>query len=146
MILLVAVTIVLSSTAGAAEWQGSCLGEFVESGEHGGRLRFTQRDTEGSQPHYLFFEDSCWQVSMTLGNRKDFIKNCQDTQLPPARDWEYVKNGRWNDDDTSLTLEFTSLSPCQLVRVKGEGDVLQKKGSSLGDYRSAYISVLNIMH
>ena len=76
---------------------------------------------------------------MTLRDRKDFIKNCQDTQLPPTRDWEYVKNGRWNDDDTSLTLEFTSLSPCQLVRVKGEGDVLQKKGSSLGDYRSAYI-------
>ena len=149
ILLVVAVTIVLSSTAGAAEWQGSCLGEFVESGEHGGRLRFTQRDTEGSQPHYLFFEDSCWQVSKTLGNRNHYIRNCRDTQLPPTRSWEYWWTGSWRsgwgDDDTSLTLEFTSLSPCQLVRVAGEGEVVRKQGSSLGDYRSEYIIVL-IMH
>ena len=136
----------MSSTAGTAEYLGGRLGEFVEAGKHGGKPFFRQRNTESSKPEFLYFEDSCWQVSMTLGNREDFIKNCQDTQLPPTRDWEYVKNGRWNDDDPSLTLEFTSLSPCQLVRVTGEGNVLQKQGSSLGDYRSAHISVLNIMH
>ena len=50
-----------------------------------------------------------------------------------------------SDDDTSLTLEFTTLSPCQLVRVAGEGEVVEKRGSELGDYRSEYISLLNIM-
>ena len=39
-------------------------------------------------------------------------------------------------NDTSLTLEFTSLSPCKLVRVAGnQEDVVEKVGSSLGDYR-----------
>jgi len=133
------VTVVLSSTAGAAEHQGYRLGEFVEAGEHGERPFYRQRDTEGSKPQYLYFEDNCWQVSETLGNRNDYIKNCQDTQLPPTKNWEYVGDGGWSDDDTSLTLEFTTLSPCQLVRVAGEGEVVQKHGNggtkSLGDYR-----------
>ena len=132
----------LSSTAGAAEWQGSRLGEFVEVGELGGRPFFLQKDTEGSKPQYLYFEDKCWQVSVTLGNRNDFLKNCQDTRMPPTRNWEYARDGGWNDDDTSLYLEFTALSPiCQLVRVAGEGDVVEKVGSSLGDYRSEYVNV-----
>ena len=42
-------------------------------------------------------------------------------------------------------MEFTTLSPCKLVRVAGEGEVVEKVGSSLGDYRSEYISVLNTM-
>ena len=142
--LIVAATIVLSSTAGAAERQGARLGEFVEAGEHGGRFYYRQRDTEGSQPLYLYFEDNCWQVSVTLGNRKDYIKNCQNTQLLPTRNWEYVKDGRWSDDDTSLTLEFTTLSPCKLIRVVGEGEVVEKQESLLGDYRSVCISVLNV--
>jgi len=129
-------TVVLSLTAGAAEHQGDTLGEFVEAGEHEERPFYRQRDTEGSKPQYLYFEDNCWQVSETLGNRNDYIKNCQDTQLPPTKNWEYVGDGGWSDDDTSLTLEFTTLSPiCQLVRVAGEGEVVEKQGSSLGDYR-----------
>ena len=52
-----------------------------------------------------------------------------------------------SDDDTSLTLEFTTLSPCQLVRVEGEGDVVIEQPSCLGDYRSVQTSdVLNVMH
>ena len=50
-----------------------------------------------------------------------------------------------NDDDTSLTLEFTTLSSCQLMRVAGRGGVVRMQGSSLGDYRSEYIIVLDIM-
>ena len=42
-----AVTIVLSSTGGAADHQGDTLGEFVEAGEHGGQPYYRQRDTEG---------------------------------------------------------------------------------------------------
>ena len=135
----------LTSTAGAAEYLGGRLGEFQEVGKHGGRPFFAQRETEGTQPQNLYFEDNCWQISVTLGNRNDYVKNCQNTQLPPTRNWEYAKDGGWSDDDTSLTLEFTTLSPiCQLVRVAGEGDVVEKQGSSLGDYRSVYFSVLNI--
>merc|ERR1719237_397367 len=49
-------TIVLSSTAGAAEYQGSKLGEFVEAGEHGGKPFYRQRDTEGSSETFLYSE------------------------------------------------------------------------------------------
>ena len=69
----------------------------------------------------------------------------QNTNTPPSTQWEYWNGKKWNDVDTSLTLEFATISPCKLVRVAGEGDVVEKKGSALGDYRSVYISVLNIM-
>ena len=85
----------LSSTAGAAEYRGPSLGEYLEAGEkYGERRYYIQKDTEGATPHYLYFEDNCWQVSKTLGNRNDYIKNCQNTTLPPIgyEGWEYVAN------------------------------------------------------
>ena len=134
---LVAATVVVSSVAGAAEEQGAMLGEFVEAGDYTRRPFYLQRDTEGKKRHYLYFEDKCWQVSKTLGKRNDYIKNCQDTQLPPKTGWEYAKDGGWSEDDSSLRAEFTSLVPCKLVRMKGAGDVVEKQGDSLGDYRFA---------
>ena len=53
--------------------------------------------------------------------------------------WLYSYKGGWDNSDTSLTLEFTSLSPCKLVRVEGDEDVVEKVGSSLGDYRFAFV-------
>ena len=136
-------TIVLSSTAGAAEHQGGYLGEFVEAGEHGGRPFYRQRDTEGQQGRFLYSEGGEWFVSDTLGGTSGGVMNSQNTNTPPSTQWEYYDGKKDNDDDTSLTLEFTTLSPiCQLVRVAGEGEVVEKQGSSLGDYRSEYISVL----
>ena len=135
----------LSSTAGAAENVG-VLGEFVEAGEHGGRPYFRQRDTEGTEDIFLYSEGGKWWVNDILGESTGSLRNSQNTNTPPSTQWEYAKDGKWSDDDTSLTLEFTTLSPiCQLVRVEGEGDVVEKVGTSLGDYRSEYISVPNIM-
>ena len=116
------------------------LGEFVEAGDIGGHSYYVQRDSEGRKPMYLYFEDNCWQVSETLGNRNNYIKNCQNTRLPPKRNWEYIKNDGWTNDDTSLTLTFTTLSPCKMVRVTGRGDVVEKRPESLGDYRSVNIT------
>ena len=136
----------LSSTAGAAEWQGGRLGEFVEAGEHGGRPFYRQRDTEGTEESFLYSEGGNWFVEVTLGESTGWLRNSQNTNTPPSTQWEYWGGGKYNDDDTSLTLEFTTLSPiCQLVRVAGEGEVVEKRGSELGDYRSEYISLLNIM-
>ena len=53
--------------------------------------------------------------------------------------WLYFDGENQNSNDTSLTLEFTSLSPCQLVRVAGEGEVVKKQGDKLGDYRFPFI-------
>ena len=77
---------------------------------------------------------------MTLGKGNSFMRSCQDTTFMPTRNWEYWKDGKWSNDDTTLTLEVTTLSPCQLVRVAGEGNVVAKYGSSMGNYRSVYIS------
>merc|ERR1712007_60474 len=49
-------TIVFSSTAGAAEYQGTSLGEFVRVGDYNGRPFYKQRDTEGSENTFLFSE------------------------------------------------------------------------------------------
>ena len=135
----------LSSTAGAAEYQGSRLGEFVEAGEHGGKPFYRQRDTEGQSGIFLYSEGGQWWVGDILGGSDVGLWNLQNTNKPPSTQWDYWGGGKYNDDDTSLTLEFTSLSPCKLVRVAGEGEVVEKRGSELGDYRSEYISLLNIM-
>ena len=130
LIFFIAATIVLSSTAGAAEYMGGHLGEYVEEGEYGGRPYFKQRDTEGSKNSFLYSKEGKWVVGKTLGGSSSIpLKNNQDTPLPPTDQWLYWEND-WNDGDTSLTLEFTALSPCQLVRVSGEGNSNQH-----GDYR-----------
>ena len=79
-------------------------------------------------------------VSDTLGKSVGELTNYRDSVQPPMEQWLYWDgDGKKNrDDDTSLTLKFTTLSPCQLVRVEWDGDV--------SDYRSVHISVLNIMH
>ena len=126
----------LSSTARAAEHQGSILGEFVEAGEHGGRPYYRQRNTEGTKDIFLYSEAGQWWVSDTLGGSSANLENYQDSPRPPSSQWLYWDGKKWNNNDTSLTLEFTTLSPCQLVRVAGKGDVVKKRGSELGDYRS----------
>ena len=53
----------------------------------------------------------------------------------PTNQWVYYGGKKYNND-ASLTVKFTTLSPiCKLVRVAGEGEVVKKQGSSLGDYR-----------
>ena len=80
---LVAATIVLSSTAQAAERVGSSLGEYVEAGEHGGRPYYKQRDTEGRSENFLYSEGGEWLVSSDLGDSYGRLKNPQDPPLPP---------------------------------------------------------------
>ena len=84
-----------------------------------------------------------WYVGDTLGGSSAYLNNYQDSPQPPYDQWLYWDENKRNDDDTSLTLEFTTLSPCQLVRVAGEGEVVEEQPDCLGDYRSEYISVLN---
>ena len=136
---LVAATIVLSSTGGAAEWQGDSLGEYVQAGEHGGRPYFIQRDTGGSEKYFLHYisEKGYWFVSKSLADTNAFVRNFEDTLSPPRDNWIFWDGRKRKVNDASFTLEFTSLSPCKLVRVAGEGDVVKEHGSKLGDYRSA---------
>merc|ERR1712200_204916 len=70
-----------------------------------------------------------------LGGSRGGLKNNQNTSLPMTNDWLYWDGEKFNNNDTSFKLEYTSIYPCQLVRVAGKGDVLEKQGQSLGDYR-----------
>ena len=63
------------------------------------------------------------------------LRNLQITDTPPSSQWGYGDGKKLNNNDTSLTLEFTSLSPCKLIRVAGKGEVVEKVWHSLGDYR-----------
>ena len=126
-----AATVVLGSTAGAAEWMGEYLGEFVEQkGEHNGRVFYKQRETEAEEGAYIYFEENVWWVGQGLGKAK-YLRNTQVTKLPPKSGWEYGSN-----DDSTLALEFASLpSPCQLVEVDGDSEVRKHQASKLGNYR-----------
>ena len=140
----VADTIVFSSTAGAAEYQGSYLGEFVRMGEHKNRPYYRQRDTEARKNIYLYNIHGGWWVSDSLDNSSAWLWNNQDTGLPPRANWLYTKNGKdWSDNDQTLKLDYTTLSPCKLVRVAGSSRVLDDHSSRVGDYRFASITFVN---
>ena len=141
-LLIVAATVVLSSTAGAAEWNGGWLGEFVKAGEHDRRPYYRQWDTQGNTDIFIFYNRNGekWLVSDKLGDQYGALTNYKRSHLPPVDKWLFFDSKKNNGDDTSLTLEFTSLSPCNLVRVAGEGDVVKVHGNTtLGDYRSEYV-------
>ena len=133
----------LSSTAGAAELHGDLLGEFVEEGTHNKRPYFKQKDTEGNNDTFLYSDGGEWLVSDALGKSsyESLLINQQNTNKPPMTHWKYWDGEQDNDNDTSLTLEFTSLAPCKLVKVSGRGDVVKKQPESLGVYRSVDKSV-----
>merc|ERR1711953_429220 len=130
-------TIVLSSTAVAAEYWGDLLGEFMEEGTHNQRPYYKQKDTEGNNDTFLYSEGGEWLVSDALGKSSDEspLINQQNTTRPPMTHWKYWDGEQDNDNDTSLTLEFTALSPCKLVKVSGRGEVVKKQPDSLGVYR-----------
>ena len=132
--------IVFSSNGSAAEWVGSVLGEYVRmAGEYNGRPYYKQRDTEGSKDTFLYYHyNGMWMVSLKLGEETGALTSIQDTLLPPTSNWEYAREKLFVEDDTSLKLEFTSLSPCEQGEVTGKGEVVEKKGQVLGDYRFAF--------
>ena len=71
-----------------------------------------------------------------MGKSVGNLRNKQNNDTPPSSQWEYYDGEKMNKNDTSLTLEFNSLSPiCQLVRVAGGSDVVERVGIWLGDYR-----------
>jgi len=143
-------TIVFSSTAGAAEWVGSNLGEFVRMGDYyNNRPYYKQRDTEGEDRYLYYVSDGYmdgWMVGDTLGGSYSLLCNRQDNDLPPRTNWLYENvdkwldnsnkwisgSKRWSDDDRTLKLEYTTLSPCKVVRVAGSGRVLNRETESLG--------------
>ena len=128
--------IVFASTAGAAENQGSRLGEYVQIGING-RVFYQQKETEADEGHYLFFEQNAWRVSTTLGGGA-LLWNGQTTDLPPQNGWHYLENGKWKNSDTTLALEteLTSLvlSACQLVQVEGDANIMRLHSSRMGNY------------
>ena len=132
-----------SSTAGAAEYVGARLGEFVREGEHNNRPYYKQRDTEGRFDLYMYYISDGWWVSDILGKSSAYLGNRQDTDLPPRANWRYYNRKKWLNDDRMLKLDYTTLSPCKLVRVAGSGRVLNHQSSRMGDYRFASINFVN---
>ena len=87
------------------------LGEFVEAGEHGGRPYYRQRDFEGTEDIFLYSDGRKWFVTHTLGASIGGLRNYQDSPQPPFNQWINYDGKTYNNDDASLTLEFTTLSP-----------------------------------
>ena len=113
-------------------------GEYEQAGEeYEGRVYNKQRDNLASGGEYIFKKGERWIVSKTLGGPTRLRSQATGDLLPPTKNREYWDwDGKWRDDDASLTLTFASLTtPCPMVRVAGEGDVVEKRGDSLGDYR-----------
>ena len=78
-------------------------------------------DVEGEGGLYLY-QNNTWIVDYgrVLGrhqwvpwNEFPQLMNMETTDLPPQKGWQYSLGDEWVDDDTTLLLELTSLSPCQ---------------------------------
>ena len=101
-------------------------------------------DVEGEGGLYLY-QNNTWIVDYgrVLGrhqwvpwNEFPQLMNMETTDLPPQKGWQYSLGDEWVDDDTTLLLELTSLSPCQLVSVEGNADIRRYQPNNiLGDYR-----------
>ena len=134
-------TIVLSATGGAAEYQGDKLGEYLEAAEeHKGRPYYVQKDTERNNKTFLYSEvDIGWFVSGTLGELAYYdLTNEQDTPRAPTKGWVYY-DGVKDSDDHTLSLAFNFLFPCKLIDVVLADDALRMQGTSEGLYRLGYI-------
>ena len=115
----------------------------MEAGEYGGVPYYRQRDTVtvGTEVSFLFKCQFCpggngWLVGSTLGEDLGGLLNRQNASShPPTDQWLFYDGGEWKSDDNTLILEFTALSTCDLVRVAGQGGVVETQGESLGDYR-----------
>ena len=111
----------------------------MKAGEHGGKPYFLQRDTLGEEDSFLFYTGINWIVGPILGTQNGGLLSNLDTDMPTTDQWKFYDGEVWAVDDHSLTLEHAFLPlACDLVRVEGEGEVVEKQGKSLGDYRSCY--------
>ena len=133
--------LVLSSTAGAAEWHGNQLGEYVEEGTSGGRPYYKQRDDIGKTDNFLYYSGTCsdkwrWLVGPELGKCSAGLRNPEDTATPPVSGWQYFSSSRegWQSDDRSLGLQWTGLQPCSKVEVAARGEAARSQDKSLGSY------------
>ena len=108
----------LSSTAGAAEYQGAKLGEYRREGEWGGRGYWRQRSDVGEEEHFLHYDmdkyGGSWVVTAGELGGEDYMRNLGDSELPPETGWEYHGDG---SSDSSLSLAYGPLVPCAGVTV-----------------------------
>ena len=118
----------LSSTGGAAVYQGNKLGEYQRAGEWEGKSFWRQRSGFG----ILFYNGMNWVVSdeLSSGNNGWLWSNV-DSEKPPMTGWEYwnLKKEEWGRD-SNMTLSCGSLIPCSRVKLNIQGN-----GESEGVYR-----------
>ena len=109
------------------------MGEFVEQeGEENEHPFYRQRETEDGEEKFLRFDQNSWWVGSVL---RKALRNRQSTDLPPATGWEYLGNDNaWKSDDRTLALEFSSLSPCQVIHVEADEEVRKYVGHKMGNY------------
>ena len=82
--------VVFSSTAGAAEYQGDFLGEFLERGDYNGRMSCIQRDNVGQKDIFLYYhKQGVWLVGPVLGGTRNRLQNPRDSLAPPQKGWGF---------------------------------------------------------
>jgi len=114
-------SLVLSSTAGAADYQGDLLGEYQEAGEWNGKSLWLQRDGKGK----LFF-GSFRKWAVTDEELKNDIvgvglRSVSSSEQPPLTGWEFGDGFKWRRDQ-SMTLSCGPLVSCSQVTVSIPGD------------------------
>ena len=128
---------VFSSRAGAAEYQGDFLGEFLERGDYNGRMSYIQRDNVGQKDIFLYYhKQGVWLVGPVLGGTRNHLQNPRDSLTPPKKGWGFWGRKRFSlEFDLTLSLEYGSIVPCQEVIINGEGEVRHIQEGSLGTYK-----------
>jgi len=100
-------SLVLSSSGGAAAYQGSYLGEYQRAGEWEGRSTWRQRSGFG----IFFYNGTNWVVSDELSSSNNgWLSSNVDSEEPPVTGWEYWNHEKeeWGKDG-KMTLSCGSL-------------------------------------
>ena len=129
--------LVFSSVAGAAEYQGDLLGQFVERGNYNGRMSYVQQDNVGQKDFFIYYHSQgVWLVGPSLGGTRNHLQNPSDSLAPPRSGWGYWgRNRTFLDFDSTLSLQPGALEPCHKVVVEGDKKVRSLQESSLGAYK-----------
>ena len=103
---------VISSTGGAAKYNGGVLGQFEYYEDKGYYVQSsTEQSEENFEAVYLYRdEEDRWKVGPKPGDQNAWLYNTLPSKTPPTSGWQWGDSKSWHDDPT-LTVTPGPLPP-----------------------------------
>ena len=138
MTIKITLTIVLSSTGGAAQHSGGSLGQYCHDRDKGCYVQTsTEKGHEKYMRRYIYPVDDSWYVGSTPGEKKGYLRNRTTSNTLPLVGWE-VANGKggWTAtaDPTLVISPGPMTSLCDSLTVSASGPAAEEQSNRLGEF------------